>query len=129
MVEFFLKFGEFNRKIILPFLLALAHLILLISSDIIKEKYNSHYLESCTIGLGKIVFLIIPHIKFFSISNKKENNKCKCSKKAFRNYFILLIIYALSSNAIYFRNININEDYIVNCFLIGERWCSAFNNY
>ena len=72
MVEFFLKFGEFNRKIILPFLLALAHLILLISSDIIKEKYNSHYLESCTIGLGKIVFLIIPHIKFFSISNKKR---------------------------------------------------------
>ena len=111
MVEFFLKFGEFNRKIILPFLLALAHLILLISSDIIKEKYNSHYLESCTIGLGKIVFLIIPHIKFFSISNKKENNKCKCSKKIFRNYFILLILYALSNNAIYFRNININEEF------------------
>ena len=105
MVKICIKLGEFNKKLILPFCLALTHLILILLGDIIKEDYKSHILESSAKGLGKLAVLIIPHIKFFSISNQKEKTKCKCSKQTFKHYFILLFFFALESNAIYFSNI------------------------
>ena len=57
--------------------------------------------------------IIIPYLKCFSISNKNEQTKCSCSKKICLNYIILLILYALQTNTIYF-------SYIVHGFVNYE---------
>ena len=59
----------------------------------------------------KNIFFILPHIKYISISNKKEKTNNKCSKKSCKHYSLLFIIYGLACNAIYVSNVaNFNRE-------------------
>ena len=101
MSNFFIKLGEFKKILLLPFLLALTQILLLVLDDIIHEKVKNHVLESTSMGLGKLAIIIIPHIKFFSISKKEEEKKCECSKKNVLHYIILLVLYTITFNITY----------------------------
>ena len=50
MAKFFIRLGEFNKAMLLPFLLALAQLIRIILDDVLKEK-NFEQLKRQKIGL------------------------------------------------------------------------------
>ena len=104
MSNFFIKLGEFKKALLLPFLLAFTQIITIVLDDIIHEEVKNHILESTSVGIGELLIIIIPHIKFFSISNKKEKTKCKCSKKNCLHYAIVLILYAIATNFTYFNN-------------------------
>ena len=101
MAKFFIRLGEFNKAMLLPFLLALAQLIRIILDDVLKEGKKNYILESSILGLGQVAVIIIPHIKFFSLSNKKEKNKCECSYKIILRYAILLFLYGIETNVMY----------------------------
>ena len=110
MSKFIIRFGEFKKALLLPFLLALTQIIIFVLDIVIPEIVKSHFLESTAIGLGEFAVIIIPYLKCFSISNKNEQTKCSCSKKICLNYIILLILYAIQTNAIYFSYLfNINK--------------------
>jgi len=110
MSKFIIRFGEFKKALLLPFLLALTQIIIFVLDIVIYERVKSHLLESTAIGLGEFAVIIIPYLKCFSISNKNERTKCSCSKKICLNYIILLILYAIQTNAIYFSYLfNINK--------------------
>ena len=104
MSNFFIKLGEFKKALLLPFLLAFTQIITIVLDDIIHEEIKNHILESTSVGIGELLIIIIPHIKFFSISNKKEKTKCKCSKKNCLHYAIVLILYAIATNFTFFNN-------------------------
>ena len=101
MSNFFIKLGEFKKILLLPFSLALTQILLLVLDDIIHEKVKNHVLESTSMGLGKLAIIIIPHIKFFSISKKEEEKKCECSKKNVLHYIILVVLYTITFNITY----------------------------
>jgi hypothetical protein len=101
MAKFFIRLGEFNKAMLLPFLLALAQLIRIILDDILKENKKNYILESSILGLGQVAIIIIPHIKFFSLSNKKEKTKCECSYKIILRYAILLFLFGIETNVMY----------------------------
>ena len=101
MPKFFIRLGEFNKAMLLPFLLALAQLIRIILDDILKENKKNYILESSILGLGQVAIIIIPHIKFFSLSNKKEKTKCECSYKIILRYVILLFLFGIETNVMY----------------------------
>ena len=105
MSKIIISFGEFKKALLLPFLLALTQIIIFVLDIIIDEQPKCHFLESTAIGLGEFAVIIIPYLKCFSISNKNEKTKCSCSKKICLNYIILLILYAIETNTIYFSNI------------------------
>jgi len=108
MSKFIIRFGEFKKALLLPFLLALTQIIIFVLDIFIPEKVKCYLLESTAIGLGEFAVIIIPYLKCFSISNKNEQTKCSCSKKICLNYIILLILYALQTNAIYFSDLTHN---------------------
>ena len=112
MSKIIISFGEFKKALLLPFLLALTQIIIFVLDLIIYEQPKCHFLESTAIGLGEFAVIIIPYLKCFSISNKNEKTKCSCSKKSCLNYIILLILYAIETNTIYFSNIT-NTNYNV----------------
>ena len=101
MPKFFIRLGEFNKAMLLPFLLALAQLIRIILDDVLKENKKNYILESSILGLGQVAIIIIPHIKFFSLSNKKEKTKCECSYKIILRYVILLFLFGIETNVMY----------------------------
>ena len=104
MSKFCLRIGEIeiNKKTLLVSILSLFQTIIAIIELFFPEKRKNHFLESTSIGLGQLAVFIVPHIKFFSISNEKKKTKYKCSKKIFLHYFILLVLYAVKCNALYF---------------------------
>ena len=97
MAQFCIKIGDFNKLLLLPFSLALIQIIMLVFVHFVKEEIHNNVLESYSIGLGDIAVFIIPHIKFFSISNKKEKTKCAFSRKIFLNYVILLFLFTIKA--------------------------------
>ena len=98
---------EINKKFLIPIFLSLIQTIIAIIELFYPEKSKNHIFESTTIGLGELAIIIIPHIKFFSASNKNEKAKCECSKKFCLHYFILLILYGIKCNLLYIGYSNI----------------------
>ena len=97
MSNCFIKIGAFNKSLLLPFLLALIQIILLVFDHFVPEEIHNNILESYSIGLGDIAVIIIPHIKFFSISNQKGKEKCSISRKIFLNYIILFFLFSIET--------------------------------
>ena len=89
MSKFCLRIGEIeiNKKTLLVSILSLFQTIIAIIELFFPEKRKNHFLESTSIGLGQLAVFIVPHIKFFSISNEKKKTKYKCPKKS--SYIIL----------------------------------------
>ena len=106
MSKFCIRVGECNKKLLIPFLLALIQIISNIFNLFYPEDKKNPILESYSIGIGQALIIIIPHIKFFSLSNKGQNedekNKSKCSKKNFLHYFILILLFAIKNLVSYF---------------------------
>ena len=81
MSKFFIRTGTFNIKSLIPFLLALAQVIIFIIDLYYPEEKSSFTMNSYSTGLGQIAIIILPYIKCFSISSQKKEKRCKCSKK------------------------------------------------
>ena len=103
--NFFISCGEFKKALLFPFLLALTQTIIVFIDRIYPEKIKNHIFESTSIGLGQLSVIIIPHIKFFSLSNNNKKAKCECSKKNCCHYTILLFLYAIEANLSYSINL------------------------
>ena len=95
MAKFCIKLGEINKLLLFPFLLALARIIIIIVEKFYPEKQRNIIMDGYSMALGHIAIIIIPHIKYFSVSNQKEKTKCQCqcTCKNFLHYFILLVLY------------------------------------
>ena len=90
-----IKLGSFNKKLSIPFLLALAQIIINIYNNFYYEENQSIMMDGCSEALGQIAIRIIPYIKCFSISSKDDKEGCQCSKKIGLHYFILLFLYTI----------------------------------
>ena len=53
-------FGQLNKRFILPFLLALAQIILVIVNNFYTEKRNNIIIQDYTISLGQISIKFVP---------------------------------------------------------------------
>ena len=114
MKKCFIRFGELNKRLLLPLLLALSYIILIVIDDLFIKKtnnLNNNILELCSIGIGKIAIIIIPYIKCFSISKEKNKRKCECNKKNLLYYFILFILDLGTNSVLFFGNNNNFDDY------------------
>lgn len=96
-------FGPVNKKLLIPFFLAISQII----NNIFTLYYpgdSNQLLEMYASSIGFMLNLIIPHIKFFSlktneskeiISTTSEEKKKCFSKSCFWQYFILIFTYDL----------------------------------
>ena len=96
-------FGPVNKKLLIPFFLAISQII----NNIFTLYYpgdSNQLLEMYSSSIGFMLNLIIPHIKFFSlktneskeiISTTSEEKKKCFSKRCFLQYFILIFTYDL----------------------------------
>ena len=98
MSKLLIKLGALNKKLLFPFFLALAQIILLIFELYYPERQNISFIDLYSEALGQIAIIIIPYLRCFSISHKKDKFKCQCSKKNFLHYFILLSLYYIDLN-------------------------------
>ena len=95
MPKFIIRTGTFNIKLLIPFLLALAQVIIFIIDLYYPEEKSSFTMNSYSTGLGQIAIIILPYIKCFSISSQKKEKRCKCSKKNCLHYFILFFLSSI----------------------------------
>ena len=95
-----LTFGPLNKKLLIPFLLALNQILYNIFISYYPGKTNQ-ILESYSTSIGHMLILIIPRIKFFAkseLTTKKIFDEQKtCSKKSFCHYFILIFLYNIET--------------------------------
>ena len=89
MSKFWIRIGEFKKKLLFPIFLALTQIIILVTDKFYQEEWNNHILESTSIGLAKIAIIIIPHIKIFSISDGKKKQNVNVQK----NYVFIILFY------------------------------------
>ncbi len=94
MVKFCIKLGELNKKLIVPFLLAVVQIIYSTFDALYPEKGKNPLLELYSISLSNMAVVFIPKIKFFSPSNIETKEKCKCNKKNFIDYLIFIGIFS-----------------------------------
>ena len=95
-----LTFGPLNKKLLIPFLLALNQILYNIFISYYPGKTNQ-ILESYSTSIGHMLILIIPRIKFFAKSElttkKIFDDQKTCSKKSFCHYFILIFLYNIET--------------------------------
>ena len=101
--KWLLILGSFNKKLLIPFFLALDQILY----NIIILYYpgeSSQIIESYSISIGHMLNLIIPHIKFFSNKSNKlatdlisKEEKKNCSKYCILHYFLLICLYNIES--------------------------------
>ena len=111
MSKCFIRLGEFKKALLFPLLLALLKIIIFLTDWYYPEEIKNHILESTSIGLSNLAIIIIPHIKYFSVPDEREKTNCEFSKKIVLHYFILLFLFILKSDFIYFHYLNINPIY------------------
>ena len=101
MVEFFIKLGSTNKKLLLPAIASVLYIILNII-DITTNMEKLHIIfDSYSRGTSYVLIIIVPLVqkccerktnKDINIENKK---KSKCTKKSFLHFFILYLIFIL----------------------------------
>ena len=95
-----IKFGFFNKKLLLPFGVALFQILINIMNLTLQEKVKNSLLEMIGTGLSQFIEFLIP---LFNISALKTNNKnilnphykkfYNCKRRSF-HYLILIIIFS-----------------------------------
>jgi hypothetical protein len=101
MSESYISFGPLNRKILIPFLLALNQIL----NNIFELFYpgNSNQIfKSYSTSIGHMLILIIPRLMSFSSANNQSSTKVDskskaCTKKNFLHYFILIVLYNIET--------------------------------
>ena len=100
-IKSLILFGPLNKKLLIPFLLALNQILYNIFELYYPGKTNQIF-ESYSTSIGHMLILIIPHIKFFSTKEKEYTSKIGlmnqnyCSKN-FCHYLILIVLYNIET--------------------------------
>ena len=81
MSKFYIKVGSFNKILSIPFLLVLIQLIITIFEIFYPENIKHQFLGFYSESLGEILLIIIPYLKCFSISAKKDKKNANVQKK------------------------------------------------
>ena len=95
MSKFCIRKGIFNKKLLFPFFLAVVQL----ANGLINIYYTqikNRLMDLFSNSIGQMLIIIIPHIKYFSVSNK-EKTKCECSKSCILHYFILCLFFTIDN--------------------------------
>ena len=86
-------FGGINKKLLLPFFLSLAQIILVIINENYPEKENNLVLQMYMLALGEMSIKLLPLVLKTS---DKENNKEKIIKKRkCFHYFLLCFLFMM----------------------------------
>ena len=99
-------FGSLNKKLLLPFFLALAQILFIIVSRFYPEKISNAVLQHYSLSIGEICIIFIPYI--FNISQKEKQIEKEIKNKRCLHYFTLCFLYALDYGI---RNINSTIEY------------------
>ena len=96
-----LVFGPLNKKLLIPFLLALNQLIYNIYELYYPGKTNQ-IIQSYSTSIGHMLILIIPHLKLFSIDDSDYSTRIglmnkSCSKKNVFHYFLLILFFNMEN--------------------------------
>ena len=112
--ECFIRRSTFKKYHLISFFLALTQIIINAFNKYYPEDGKNMILELYSKSLGEILVIIIPHIKYFYISNKRQFLiKADIPKRIIAlHYFILLFIYTIyiSLTLVCYIVYNYNED-------------------
>ena len=93
-------FGKINKKLLLPFILALVQIAYNIFNEYYPEKKSSDFFPIYSMALGQISLKLFPFI--LKISNEQTTDEKRIKKKKWLHYFLLclfefvyIIIYTL----------------------------------
>ena len=102
-----IQFGFFNKKLLLPFGIALFQILINIMNGIIPENPKNTIIEMIGTGLSEIAIIIIPLFNraLFKIN---INSQITNSNKAFIHFFVLFLIFSS------FLGLNIFISFITN---------------
>ena len=93
MVKKIFLLGDINKKLLLPFLLAVSQILYNVHTTKFPEDESNQILESYSSCIGRIMILIIPYI--YKVPINEDNQKIVKRKKCL-HYFLLCFIYALN---------------------------------
>ena len=91
MAKKIIIFGHLNKKFLLPFLLALAQMILIIVNKYYPETKQNLVLQDYTVSFGEMSIIFLPYILKFS--NKEVKKEKEIKKKKWLHYFILCALF------------------------------------
>ena len=93
MVKKLFIFGDINKKLLLPFLLAISQIFYNVHNSKFPEKEPNQILETYSLSISKFFILIVPRI--FKLDATVEKSFFLRRKKVL-NYFLLFFIYLLN---------------------------------
>ena len=93
MVKKLFILGDINKKLLLPFLLAISQIFYNVHNSKFPEKEPNQILETYSLSISKFFILIVPHI--FKLDSTVEKSFFLRRKKVL-NYFLLFFIYVLN---------------------------------
>ena len=91
MAEKIIIFGQLNKKFLLPFLLALAQMILIIVNKYYPEEKKNLVFQQYEVSLGEMSIIFLPYI--LKISSKEIPKEKEIKKKKCLHYFILCFLF------------------------------------
>jgi hypothetical protein len=107
MVKKLFILGDINKKLLLPFLLAISQIFYNVHTSKFPEKMPNQIFETYSLSIPKFFILIIPHI--FKADTTEEKSLFLRRKKVL-NYSLLFLIYGLNIGFIYGAAL-FNKDY------------------
>ena len=90
--------GDMNKKLVLPFLLALSQIIYNVHTSKFPEEKANQVFETYSLGISKFFILVVPYIFKANVGDNKE--KLLQRKKAL-HYFLLFLFYVINILLIY----------------------------
>ena len=93
MVKKLFILGDINKKLLLPFLLAISQIFYNVHNSKFPEKEPNQILETYSLSISKFFILIVPRI--FKLDSTVEKSFFLRRKKVL-NYFLLFFIYLLN---------------------------------
>ena len=93
MVKRLFILGDINKKLLLPFLLAISQIFYNVHNSKFPEKEPNQILETYSLSISKFFILIVPRI--FKLDETEEKSFFLRRKKVL-NYFLLFFIYLLN---------------------------------
>ena len=93
MVKKLFILGDINKKLLLPFLLAISQIFYNVHNSKFPEKEPNQILETYSLSISKFFILIVPRI--FKLDSTVEKSFFLRRKKVL-NYFLLFFIYVLN---------------------------------
>ena len=93
MVKKLFILGDINKKLLLPFLLAISQIFYNVHNSKFPEKEPNQILETYSLSISKFFILIVPRIFKLDATVKKS---FFLRRKKVLNYFLLFFIYVLN---------------------------------